>query len=216
MHNTVTKIFSCLQKQNSNPKTELIYSTPFELLVAVILSAQATDHSVNKATKELFTFAKTPEDILSLGIRKLKNHIKTIGLYNTKASNIIKTCNILVKKHNSIVPNTREELEELPGVGRKTANVVLNEAFGQPTIAVDTHVFRVVNRLGIADGSTPLQVEKQLQQIIPEKFKQHAHSWLILHGRYICLARQPKCKNCVIIKLCKYGLKIFQAAARHG
>lgn len=201
---TINKIFSILQRLNPNPTTELHYSNDFELLIAVILSAQATDISVNKATAELFKAANSPQEILDLGETKLKGYIKTIGLFNTKASNIIKACKKLVKDFNSKVPNTREELESLPGVGRKTANVVLNTAFGHATIAVDTHIFRVAKRLGIATGTTPLAVELQLNALIPEKFKKDAHHWLILHGRYICKARVPLCLECPIRQYCEY------------
>jgi endonuclease III len=200
-------IFTILQKKNPNPTTELVYNSVFELLISVILSAQATDISVNKATKPLFAIANTPKDILKLGITKLKYHIKTIGLYNTKAANIIKTCDILAAKHNSVVPQTRAELESLPGVGRKTANVILNTAFGEPTIAVDTHIFRLANRIGIAPGKTPLAVELKLLKVIPKEFLQDAHHWLILHGRYTCTAKQPKCKTCCISELCEYNKK---------
>ena len=205
----VTKIFTVFRKQNSHPATELLYSTPFELLIALMLSAQATDVSVNKATTVLFKHANTPQQILTLGENKLKSYIKTIGLYNTKAKNIIKTCKMLIEFYGAIVPDNREDLEQLSGVGRKTANVILNEAFGNPTIAVDTHVFRVAKRTGIVQGNTPLQVEQQLEQVIPRSFKAHAHSWLILHGRYVCMAKKPKCKNCVIINLCEYSKKIL-------
>lgn len=204
-----TEIFKRFQKENPSPTTELIYKTPFELLIAVVLSAQATDVSVNKATKKLFPVANTPEKIAKLGLDKLKTYIKTIGLYNTKASNVIKLCDILINKHNSQVPTTREELEALPGVGRKTANVILNTAFGEPTIAVDTHIFRVSNRTKIAPGKTPLAVEKKLLKVVPEKYKQDAHHWLILHGRYVCLARKPRCSACVIEDLCEYKDKVY-------
>jgi len=200
-------IFTILQQNNPNPTTELVYNSVFELLISVILSAQATDISVNKATKPLFAIANTPKDILKLGITKLKYHIKTIGLYNTKAANIIKTCELLAAKHNSVVPQTRAELESLPGVGRKTANVILNTAFGEPTIAVDTHIFRLANRIGIAPGKTPLAVELKLLKVIPKEFLQDAHHWLILHGRYTCTAKQPKCKTCCISELCEYNKK---------
>ncbi len=196
-----------MQKLNQNPTTELIYHTPFELLISVILSAQATDISVNKATAPLFQIANTPELIVELGLVKLKKAIKTIGLYNTKATNILKTCEILIQKFNSEVPSTREALESLPGVGRKTANVILNTAFGHSTIAVDTHIFRVANRIGLAKGKTPREVEDQLIRIIPEKFQKDAHHWLILHGRYICVARKPKCIECPIVDLCEFTNK---------
>jgi endonuclease-3 len=201
------EIFSRLQKENPEPTTELIYSSPFELLVAVILSAQATDVSVNKATAILFSIANTPQSILALGETGLKKYIKTIGLYNSKAKNIIKTCQILIEKHNSQVPEQQQDLEALPGVGRKTANVVRNTAFGQPTIAVDTHIFRVANRTNIAPGKTVLEVEKKLLKFVPDEFKQDAHHWLILHGRYTCVARKPRCGSCVIEDLCEYKHK---------
>ncbi len=203
----ITDIFKRFQKENPKPTTELIYHSPFELLIAVILSAQATDVSVNKATIHLFSIANTPEKILHLGETKLKNAIKTIGLFNTKAMNILKTCKILVEKHDSQVPQTREALEELPGVGRKTANVILNTCFNQPTIAVDTHIFRVANRIGLAKGDTPLKVETQLLKVIPKQFIHDAHHWLILHGRYTCTARKPHCPTCLISDLCEYKLK---------
>ncbi|QDP71707.1 endonuclease III [Legionella israelensis] len=200
-------IFERFQAKNPHPETELNYNSPFELLVAVILSAQATDASVNKATAKLFPKANTPEAILSLGEEKLKELIKTIGLYNSKAQNIIKACQILKEKHNGKVPGTREELEALPGVGRKTANVVLNTAFNQPTIAVDTHIFRVSNRTGLAKGKTPLEVEKKLLKYLDKEFIKDAHHWLVLHGRYICVARKPKCPECLILDLCEYPHK---------
>jgi endonuclease-3 len=202
------EIFSRLERANPRPSTELKYRTPFELLIAVMLSAQATDKSVNKATAELFKTARTPEQILDLGSRGLKRYIKTIGLYNTKAAHILKTCQVLVAKHNGEVPSTREALEALPGVGRKTANVILNTAFGLPTIAVDTHIFRVANRTGLAPGKNVLIVENKLMQIVPTEFRQHAHHWLILHGRYTCTARKPRCAECVIYDLCEYGAKV--------
>ena len=183
------EIFARLKKENPEPATELVYSSPFELLIAVILSAQATDVSVNKATARLFPIANTPEAILSLGEQGLKKYIKTIGLFNSKAKNIIKTCKLLIDKHNSQVPEHQDELEALPGVGRKTANVVRNTAFGHPTIAVDTHIFRVANRTNIAPGKTVLEVEKKLLKFVPEEFRHDAHHWLILHGRYTCIAR---------------------------
>ncbi len=200
-------IFSKLREQNPNPTTELNYSSPFELLIAVILSAQATDKGVNKATDKLFAIANTPEAIAALGLEKLKTYVKTIGLYNTKANNIIKTCKLLIDMHESKVPQKREDLEALPGVGRKTANVVLNTAFGQPTMAVDTHIFRVANRTGIAPGKTVLEVEKRLVKFIPEEFLLDAHHWLILHGRYTCMARKPRCGACIIEDLCEYRKK---------
>lgn len=202
-----TEIFSRWQKQNPKPTTELNYRNEFELLISVILSAQATDVSVNKATGHLFKAANTPEKILKLGEKKLKNYIKTIGLFNTKAKNILKTCQILVNEHSSQVPEDRTALEALPGVGRKTANVVLNTAFGHPTIAVDTHIFRVSNRTGIAPGKTVQEVEKRLLRLVPDEFKIDAHHWLILHGRYTCIARSPKCIDCIINDLCEYKQK---------
>ena len=203
----INKLFSRLEIQNPNPTTELKYKNPFQLLIAVILSAQATDISVNKATKKLFIKSITPEKILNLGEKGLKEHIKNIGLHNTKAKNIIKTCRILVKQHNGEVPEIRSELESLPGVGRKTANVVLNSAFNKKTIAVDTHIFRVCNRTGLAPGKNVLIVEKKLLKHVPEKFKKNAHHWLILHGRYICSARTPKCPNCLLKDICLYKKK---------
>lgn len=200
--NIIQEMFSRLQAQNPKPTTELVYNSPFELLIAVILSAQATDVSVNKATAKLYQVANTPQDILDLGVEGLKTYIKTIGLYNTKAANIIKTCEILVTQHQGQVPNNRESLEALAGVGRKTANVVLNTAFGQPTIAVDTHIFRLANRLGLAKSSTVDGVEKQLLACIPDEFKLDAHHWLILHGRYVCTARKPQCQSCLLADLC--------------
>ncbi|MDH3545810.1 MAG: endonuclease III [Gammaproteobacteria bacterium] len=200
-------IYSKLRELDPNPDTELRYDSPFELLVAVILSAQATDISVNKATDELYRVANSPEKILELGVTGLKNYIRTIGLYNSKAENIIKTCKILIERHAGEVPRTRAELEALPGVGRKTANVILNTAFGEPTIAVDTHIFRVANRTGIAKGKTPLLVEKRLTRLTPDAFKQNAHHWLILHGRYVCKARKPLCSECAIAEWCEYRHK---------
>jgi endonuclease-3 len=202
-----TEIYERLQKHDPEPDTELRYASPFELLVAVILSAQATDVSVNKATDKLFAVANTPQAILTLGLRGLKKHIRTIGLYNSKAANILKTCRILVDRHGSEVPRSREELESLPGVGRKTANVVLNTAFGEPTIAVDTHIFRVANRTGLAPGRTPRAVEDRLLRLTPEPFRKNAHHWLILHGRYVCKARRPECPTCIIADLCEYRHK---------
>ncbi|WP_020682132.1 endonuclease III [Marinobacterium rhizophilum] len=201
------QIFTRLRDENPHPTTELEYRSPFELLVAVTLSAQATDVGVNKATRKLFAIANTPETILALGVDGLKHYIKTIGLYNSKAENVIKTCRILIEQHNSEVPQTREALEALPGVGRKTANVVLNTAFGQPTMAVDTHIFRVANRTGIAPGKTVLEVEKKLLRFIPREFLLDAHHWLILHGRYVCIARKPRCTACLIEDLCDYKHK---------
>jgi endonuclease-3 len=202
-----TAIYTKLRELDPSPDTELHYVNPFELLVAVILSAQATDISVNKATDKLYPVANTPEKILALGVDGLKPYIRTIGLFNSKAENIIKTCRILIEEHNSEVPQTREELERLPGVGRKTANVILNTAFGEATIAVDTHIFRVSNRTGIAKGKTPLEVEKRLVRLTPEEFKKDAHHWLILHGRYVCKARKPLCGECPIIEWCEYKQK---------
>lgn len=201
------KIFATLQQANPQPTTELRYKNPFELLIAVILSAQATDISVNKATAKLYPVANTPASILALGATGLKPYIRTIGLYNSKAENIIKTCQMLLQKHAGEVPRTRAELEALPGVGRKTANVVLNTAFGEPTIAVDTHIFRVSNRTGIAKGKTPLEVERRLLRLTPEEFKKDAHHWLILHGRYVCKARRPLCETCIIERWCEYRHK---------
>jgi len=198
------QIFERLQAANPNPTTELAFSTPFELLVAVILSAQATDVGVNKATAKLFPDANTPQAILALGEQGLKARIRPIGLFNSKAANIVKTCRILLDEHGGEVPRTREALEQLPGVGRKTANVILNTAFGEPTIAVDTHIFRVANRTKLATGKTPLAVEKRLLRFTPEEFRKDAHHWLILHGRYVCKARKPDCPNCVIVDLCEY------------
>jgi endonuclease-3 len=202
-----TEIFTRLRNENPSPETELNYSTPFELLVAVALSAQATDKGVNKATDKLFPVANTPEAIRDLGLEGLKEYIKTIGLYNAKAENIIKTCNILIDKHNSEVPQTREELEALPGVGRKTANVVLNTAFSQIAMAVDTHIFRVSNRTKIAPGKNVLEVEQKLLKFVPKEFLLDAHHWLILHGRYTCTARKPKCGSCLIEDLCEFKEK---------
>ena len=202
-----TEIFTRLRAENPEPRTELNYSTPFELLVAVTLSAQATDKGVNKATAKLFPVANTPEAILALGEAGLKEYIKTIGLFNSKAANIIKACQILVTQHGSEVPQERAALEALPGVGRKTANVVLNTAFGQPTMAVDTHIFRVANRTRIAPGKTVLEVEKKLLKLVPQEFLLDAHHWLILHGRYTCVARKPKCAACIIEDLCEYKHK---------
>lgn len=201
------EIFSRLKKENPKPTTELNYSNNFELLVAVILSAQATDKSVNKATHKLFAKANTPKSVYKLGEDGLKKFIRTIGLFNTKARNIIKTCKILVDEHNSQVPEEQEQLESLPGVGRKTANVIRNTAFGQPTIAVDTHIFRVSNRTGLAPGKNVLEVEKKLIKFVPEEFLHDAHHWLILLGRYTCIARKPRCGSCVIEDLCEYKNK---------
>jgi endonuclease-3 len=205
---TRRRIFERLRRVNPAPTTELRYATPFELLVAVILSAQATDKSVNKATEHLFRVANTPQAIIDLGLRGLKRHIKTIGLYNTKASNIIKTCRLLIERHHGQVPQTRETLQALPGVGRKTANVILNTAFGHPTIAVDTHIFRVANRTGLAPGKNVRVVEEKLDRFVPDRFKKDAHHWLILHGRYVCTARKPRCPDCPIFDLCEYRHKV--------
>jgi endonuclease-3 len=208
------EIFSRLKKNNPSPTTELNYKSPFELLIAVILSAQATDKSVNKATDILFPVASTPEAILKLGEEGLKTYIKTIGLFNSKAKNIIKTCAILIDKHHSQVPTSRIDLEALPGVGRKTANVILNTAFGESTIAVDTHIFRVANRTKIAPGKTVLEVEKKLLKVVPEPYKKDAHHWLILHGRYTCVARKPKCDACIIEDLCEYKHKQYDEGTK--
>lgn len=198
------QIFSILKSTNPKPTTELNYQSNFELLVAVVLSAQATDVSVNKATEELYKVANTPEQIIDLGVSKLKKYIKNIGLYNSKAENVIKLSKALLEKHDGTVPDNREQLEALAGVGRKTANVVLNTAFGQPTIAVDTHIFRVSNRTRIAPGKNVLEVEKKLLKFVPEEYKLDAHHWLILHGRYVCKARNPECKVCKINQLCEF------------
>ncbi|MCC7488411.1 MAG: endonuclease III [Gammaproteobacteria bacterium] len=202
-----TEIFRRLRAANPRPATELHYASPFELLVAVMLSAQATDVSVNKATGPLFAVAPTPERMLQLGEAGLKRYIRSIGLFNTKAVHIIRACAILVDRHGGTVPRTRQELEALPGVGRKTANVVLNTAWGEATIAVDTHIFRVCNRTGLAPGRTPLAVERKLLRGVPEEFRRDAHHWLILHGRYTCLARRPRCPQCLIADLCEYRHK---------
>lgn len=201
------EIFKRFQQNNPDPRTELVYNSHFELLIGVILSAQATDVGVNKATAKLFPVANTPEAILALGEAGLKHYIRTIGLYNSKASNIIKTCKLLIEKHHSQVPGEREALEALPGVGRKTANVVLNTAFGQPTVAIDTHIFRVANRIGLAKAKTPLAVERQLIKNIPKPFLHNANHWLVLHGRYVCMARKPRCEACLIRDLCEYADK---------
>lgn len=208
-------IFKRFAEQNPTPTTELHYHSTFELLIAVILSAQATDVSVNKATAKLFAKANTPEMILHLGEAGLKPYIQSIGLYNTKAKNILKTCQILIEQHQSQVPNSFEDLKNLPGVGRKTANVILNTAFGKHTIAVDTHIFRVANRTKLATGTTPLAVEKQLIKVVPPQYRKDAHHWLILHGRYVCLARRPKCYQCIIQDLCEYPDKNLTASASH-
>jgi endonuclease III len=203
----IAAIFERLKAANPAPTTELEYSTPFELLIAVILSAQATDKSVNLATRELYKHANTPERILALGVEGLSRYIKTIGLYNTKAKNVIATCRALLEQHGGQVPESREALEALPGVGRKTANVILNTAFGHPTIAVDTHIFRVANRTGLAPGDNVRMVEDHLVKVVPEEYSHDAHHWLILHGRYTCIARRPKCPSCVILTLCEYKQK---------
>lgn len=201
------KFFARLKSLNPRPTTELEYTTPFELLIAVVLSAQATDVSVNKATRRLFAVANTPQAILDLGVEGLKRYISTIGLYNSKAKHIIELCRILIEQHGGEVPRRREALEALPGVGRKTANVVLNTAFGEPTIAVDTHIFRVANRTGLAPGKTPLAVEKALLARVPSEYLKDAHHWLILHGRYVCKARRPDCPQCVVRDLCRFKRK---------
>ena len=198
------QFFSRLRDHNPSPTTELNYKTPFELLIAVILSAQATDVGVNKATDKLYPVANTPQAILDLGLDGLKSYIKTIGLFNSKAENVIKTCQQLIDKHGGEVPDDREALEALPGVGRKTANVILNTAFGEPTMAVDTHIFRISNRIKLAPGKNVLEVEKKLLKVIPDEFKKDAHHWLILHGRYTCTARKPKCDQCCIFDLCEW------------
>jgi len=200
-------IYTRLRKANPHPTTELEYESPFELLIAVILSAQATDVSVNKATRGLFAQANTPATILALGENGLRRHIRTIGLFNSKAGNIIRTCEILLEQHDGKVPRDRVSLEALPGVGRKTANVILNTAFGEPTIAVDTHIFRVANRTGLAPGKTVRQVEDKLVEVTPEEFRRDAHHWLILHGRYVCKAQKPLCGTCIINDLCEFSDK---------
>ena len=205
-----SEIFTRLRQSNPEPTTELHYATPFELLIAVILSAQATDVSVNKATAKLFAEANTAEAIYALGEDGLKQYIRTIGLYNSKAANIVRTCKILIEKYNGEVPQEQQQLEALPGVGRKTANVVRNTAFGHPTIAVDTHIFRVSNRTGIARGKNVLEVENKLLKFVPKAFRQDAHHWLILHGRYTCIARKPRCGSCVIEDLCEYRQKVIE------
>ncbi|MEY3954291.1 MAG: hypothetical protein RLZZ397_1171 [Pseudomonadota bacterium] len=204
----IEPFFATLQAANPHPRTELEYTSDFELLTAVLLSAQATDVSVNKATRHLFAVANTPQAMLALGQQKLESHIRTIGLYKSKAANLLKTCEILVREHGGQVPQTREALEQLPGVGRKTANVVLNVAFSQPTMAVDTHIFRLGNRTGLAPGKTPLEVELKLLKRIPPQYMQHAHHWLILLGRYICQARKPLCSQCLVAPYCdRKGVK---------
>jgi endonuclease III len=203
----VVEMFSRLRELNPHPTTELVYTTPFELLIAVVLSAQATDVGVNKATRKLYPVANTPRAILELGEDGLKRYISTIGLFNAKAKNVIALCRLLLDQHHGEVPRSREALEALPGVGRKTANVVLNTAFGEPTIAVDTHIFRVANRTGLAPGKDVRAVEEKLQKVVPAEFRHDAHHWLILHGRYVCKARKPDCPHCVIRDLCRYKHK---------
>ena len=203
------EIFLRLQAANPHPTTELEHATSFELLVSVILSAQATDKSVNIATRELFPVANTPQKILDLGEAGLREYVQRIGLYQTKSKHIIQMCRILLEQHDGQVPQTREALEALPGVGRKTANVILNTAFGEPTIAVDTHIFRISNRIGLAPGKDVVEVEKKLMKFVPDEFKQDAHHWLILHGRYVCVARKPKCRECIIQDLCEFKEKDF-------
>jgi endonuclease-3 len=210
----IQTFFERLRAQRPHPETELNYSNPFELLVAVTLSAQATDVSVNKATDKLFPVANTPEAIYALGVDGLKTYIKTIGLYNSKAENVIKACKMLIEKHNSVVPNNRSDLEALPGVGRKTANVVLNTAFGQPTMAVDTHIFRLGNRTGLAVGKNVLEVEHRLVKVIPKEFIVDSHHWLILHGRYCCIARKPKCNECIVSDVCNWPDRFEFGATR--
>lgn len=212
----IQTFFERLREQRPHPQTELNYSSPFELLIAVMLSAQATDVSVNKATDKLYPVANTPAQIYALGVEGLKHYIKTIGLYNAKAENVIKTCQILLEKHQGEVPQTRAELEALPGVGRKTANVVLNTAFGQPTMAVDTHIFRVGNRTGLAVGKNVLEVEHRLIKMIPKEFIVDAHHWLILHGRYCCIARKPKCNECVVSDVCNWPERFEFGAAKNS
>jgi endonuclease-3 len=210
----VAAIFARLKALNPHPTTELEYRTPFELLVAVILSAQATDKSVNLATRTLFKHASTPQAICKLGVAGLSEYIKTIGLYNTKAKNVIEMCRMLLEQHGGKVPESREALEALPGVGRKTANVILNTAFGQPTIAVDTHIFRVANRTGLAPGNDVLEVEEHLLKVVPPEYLHDAHHWLILHGRYTCIARKPKCPECPILELCEFREKTRSEPAK--
>jgi endonuclease-3 len=206
-------IYERFKAANPHPTTELVYATPFELLIAVMLSAQATDKSVNLATRKLFPVANTPQALLALGQERLERYISSIGLYRGKAKNVIATCKLLLERHGGDVPREREALEALPGVGRKTANVVLNTAFGQPTIAVDTHIFRVANRTGLAPGKNVVEVERRLEKFTPEEFKHDAHHWLILHGRYVCVARKPKCPQCLIRDLCEYRAKTPADAA---
>lgn len=206
--------YARLREQNPHPVTELEYASTFELLIAVILSAQATDVAVNRATRGLFAVANTPQALLDLGLEGLKAHIRSLGLFNSKAENILKTCSLLLRDHAGDVPCTRSALEALPGVGRKTANVLLNTAFGEPTIAVDTHLFRVANRTGLAPGKTPLEVERKLLRVTPAEFRQHAHHWLILHGRYVCRARKPVCASCLVHDLCDYPDKAVRPVQR--
>lgn len=213
---TCQEIFARFYRHNPHPKTELNYETVFELLIAVLLSAHTTDVSVNKGTAKLFPLANTPKAILALGEERLKDCIRNIGLYNNKAKHIIQTCQILIERHNSQVPNQREALEALPGVGRKTANVILNTAFGESTIAVDTHIFRVANRIGLTKGKTPQAVEKQLLQVIEPPYLKDAHHWLVLHGRYVCLARKPRCAQCFISDLCEFPDKLLSVPVKAG
>ncbi len=210
----VAEVFARFEAADPEPKGELRHSTPFELLVAVILSAQATDKGVNMATARLFPVANTPAAVLALGLDGFKEYVKTIGLYNSKAANILETCRLLLERHGGEVPRDRAALEALPGVGRKTANVVLNTAFGEPTIAVDTHIFRVANRTGLAPGKTPLAVEQGLMKVVPPRYLRHAHHWLILHGRYVCTARNPKCEACRIADLCDYRRQAERSRGR--
>jgi endonuclease-3 len=210
------EIFARLAQANPNPTTELAYQSPYELLVSVILSAQATDKSVNLATAELFKVADTPQQMVALGVDGLIPYIKTIGLFRTKAKNVVAMSRLLLERHGGEVPSTREALEQLPGVGRKTANVVLNTAFGQDTMAVDTHIFRVANRTGIAPGNNPLEVEERLVKFVPEPYRRNAHHWLILHGRYVCTARKPACPRCLIRDLCEYRAKTKEARREKG
>jgi len=203
----IAPFFATLKAANPQPETELEYTNTFELLAAVLLSAQATDVGVNKATRRLFAIANTPQKVLALGLPALTEHIRTIGLYRTKAKNLMETCRLLVERHGGVVPRSREALEALPGVGRKTANVVLNVAFGEPTMAVDTHIFRVGNRTGLAPGKTPLEVELKLEKRVPPEFRLHAHHWLILHGRYVCIARKPRCWQCAVAAFCDFKPK---------
>jgi endonuclease III len=212
----IKTFFATLQAANPEPRTELAYSTPFELLVAVLLSAQATDVGVNKATQRLFPVANTPQALLALGLEGLESYIRTIGLYHSKARHLLATCQLLIERHGGEVPRSREALEALPGVGRKTANVVLNVAFGEPTMAVDTHIFRVANRTGLAPGSTPLAVEKGLLKRIPAPYLLHAHHWLILHGRYVCQARTPHCERCAVAACCDHARQMAKGSRQRG